>query len=388
MKVIIYLDAAATSQPRKEVVEAMLPYLTESWYNPSSLYSPARKVADKIKECRGIIANYINADPEEIYFTSGGSESNSWAIQGFVNCYKAYQSTVITSNIEHKSIFECLRNTHTIWSKVGVDRWGFIDKSELESYLRAEICCPSLVSIQYANSEIGTVQDIKGISEIVHSYDEIFHTDATQYFGRGKIDVKEQGIDMLTASGHKLGVPKGIGFLYIKKGIEIKPLIYGSQNNGMRGGTENVAGIVGLAKVIELIQKERKEYRNIYRKDYNTAIMEKNILFFEKLKNRFNCRLNGSGFYNRLPNNLNITFPQNIAGESLIYLLDSAGICISSGSACNSRSNVPSPTLKAIGLTDEEIMRTIRITFPDDITEEEMDKVIEEIDKAIKLINR
>lgn len=388
MKVIIYLDAAATSQPRKEVVEAMLPYLTESWYNPSSLYSPSRKVADKIKECRGIIADYINANPKEIYFTSGGSESNSWAIQGFVNCYKAYQNTVITSNIEHKSILECVRNTHTIWSKVGVDKEGFIDKSELEFCLRAEICYPSLVSIQYANSEIGTVQDIKRISEIVHSYNGIFHTDATQYFGRGKIDVKEQDIDMLTASGHKIGVPKGIGFLYIKKGIEIKPLIYGSQNNGMRGGTENVAGIVGLAKAIELMQKERKEYRNIYRKDYNTAIMEKNILFFEKLKNRFNCRLNGSDFYNRLPNNLNITFPQNITGESLIYLLDSAGICISSGSACNSRSNVPSLILKAIGLTDEEIMRTIRITFPDDISKEEMDKVAEETDKAIKLMDR
>jgi cysteine desulfurase len=262
---------------------------------------------------------------------------------------------------------------------IRVDKDGLVDPKILELVLRyithkeTEI----LVSIQMANNEIGTIQRIKELSEIVHRYNAVFHTDAVQAFGHIVIDVKKMGIDMLSASGHKLYTPKGIGVLYKKKSVEIDPLIYGSQMDGLRGGTENTPYIIGMAKAVELCKQDMQDnISNVYPlKEY----------FIKQLKQKFGCKLNGSSM-NRLYNNINVTFPQNISGEALIYMLDMAGIYISSGSACNSYSDQPSHVLKAIGLTDDEAMRAIRFSLPDDVTREMIDKVLEELEKSIKIL--
>lgn len=379
-----YWDNAATMKPKKEVVDAMLPYLYDKWYNPSSLYNPSKSVKEDIENVRKIIAKEINANPEEIYFTSGGSESNCWAIQGYKN--KHLMSDIITTQIEHKSIMNCVNGFFkSDVSKVDVNKYGEINLKQLESLLQnkqdwnndcydlfdTEI--QTLVSIQFANNEIGTIQDMKTISELVHKYNGVLHTDAVQAFGHVPIDVKEMGIDMLSASGHKLGCPKGIGFLYIRNGIEIEPLIYGSQERGMRGGTENVPYIIGLGKAVELI-------------DYNHKDMNEKRKFLEQKLIEMGCKINGLS-ERKLSNNINVTFSKNnITGEALIYLLDTCNIYISSGSACNSHSQNPSYVLQAIGLSDEEIYKTIRITLPDDITYEQLTDNSKTIKQQIKIM--
>ena len=375
----IYLDAAATTQPKQEVIKAMMPYLTDQWYNPSALYSKSSKIKEDIERARKTIGDFINADSKEIYFTSGGSESNCWAIQGFINrCNrKGKEATIITSTIEHKSIMSCVENMSVDIHFVGVDKQGFVDMIALESlihdaYLEAN---EILVSIQFANNEIGTIQNIKMIAELAHKYNAIFHTDAVQAFGHIQIDVSDLDIDLLSASGHKIGCPKGCGFFYIKNGVQIDPLIYGSQMDSMRGGTENVAFIVGMAKAVDLINND--QMRNL-----KTTILRNN--FISELK-AIGCTLNGS-FENRLPNNINVTFNQNVTGESLIYMLDMSDIMVSAGSACNSHSTEISYVLKAIGLSDEEAMKTLRITLPDNITGDDLDNVICEIKKQITLL--
>lgn len=377
---MIYLDAAATTKPDPRVIDAMMPYFTGRWHNPSSLYDIANKVKKDIEKARSVVGNFIGADGSEIFFTSGGSESNCWAIKGFVNnCIaKGETPNVITSVIEHKSILSCVEDLSKFSVQyIKVNDEGFIDVESLENTLRvvAYAGLVPIVSIQFANNEIGTIQHIKEISSIAHKYGAVFHTDAVQAFGYLDINVKELGIDMLSASGHKIGAPKGIGFLYKKNGIDIKPLIYGSQMNGLRGGTENVPYIIGMAKAVELIQRD-KEY------DLRLTVLRNN--FIAQLK-AFGCKINGS-LNERLPNNINVTFPQNITGESLLYTLDLDDIMISTGSACNSHSVEPSYVLKAIGLTNEEAMKTIRISLPHDITYDDIEHVIREIDKTIKLI--
>ena len=375
----IYLDAAATTKPDLKVVEAMMPYFTDKWYNPSSLYTPSVQIKRDIEEARKTIADYIGAKSNEIFFTSGGSEGNCWAIQGFVNYWRSKGKTpvIITSVVEHKSITSCVKNLDVEVHYIGVDSEGFIDISvlknilfDLETYNEK-----ALVSIQYANNEIGTIQRVKEIADIVHEYGATFHADAVQAFGNVDIDVNKLGIDMMTASGHKIGAPKGIGFLYKRTGIDINPLIYGSQMDSMRGGTENVPYIIGMAEAVKLLQKD-EEYR------LRLTILRNN--FISQLK-ALGCKVNGS-LGERLPNNINVTFPQNITGESLLYLLDTSNIFISTGSACNSKSIEPSYVLTAIGLTDEEAMRTIRITLPKDITMDEINSVVNEIKKQIKLL--
>jgi cysteine desulfurase len=352
--------------------------MQDSWMNPSSLY--AANVKEKINKCRANVAKFINAKPEEVYFTSGSSESNNWTISGWIdaNIHKNYLS-IITTRIEHKSIMEAVKN---ISSDVNVyycdvDKFGLIDYESLEDILYHCEGCSVLVTIQMANNEIGTWQNIKKISELVHRYGGILHTDATQALGHIPIDVEYLGIDMMSCSGHKISpVLRGIGFLYKRDGIDIKPLIYGAQENGLRGGTENTYGILGLNKAIEHSYVTIESMEELSRKrDY----------FIDYLEFKFGCKLNGHDI-DRLPNNINITFPQNITGENLLYLLDMSDIKISVGSACNSQNYEPSYVLKEIGLSDSEAMRTVRLTIPDDITYQEIDKVIEEIDKAIKLI--
>lgn len=377
---MIYLDNAATSKVKTEVIETMMPYFTERFYNPSSLYNPAAKISEEIKNARKTIGNFIGADGNEIYFVSSGSEANCWALQGFVNNKVGERSCIITSQIEHKSIIDYVTNQDGANAYiVDVDKDGFVDIDMLDGVISlAKEFSKSeniLVSIQFANNEVGVIQKIKEISDIVHKHGAVFHTDAVQIFGQISIDVSELGIDMLSASGHKIGAPKGIGVLYKKNGININPLIYGSQMDNMRGGTENVPYIVGMAKAVGLCDFNNKTNQLCKKRDY----------FISQLESKFVCKLNGSRKC-RLPNNINVTFPQNITGESLLYMLDLSGIAVSTGSACNSKSIEKSNVLDAIGLSDSDAMKTIRFTLPDDITYQEIDKVISEIDKCIKLI--
>lgn len=380
MKENMYLDAAATTRPEAKVVEAMMPYFIDKWHNPSSLYGAASKIKKDVEKARWTIGTFIGADGNEIFFTSGGSESNCWAIKGFVdNCIsKGKTPSVITSVVEHKSILSCVENLNNVdVHYITVDNDGFINIELLKSVLRAVVYdgLVPIVSIQFANNEIGTIQHIKEISRIAHEYGAVFHTDAVQAFGYLDINVKDLDIDMLSASGHKIGAPKGIGFLYKKNKIDIKPIIYGSQMGSLRGGTENVPYIIGMAKAVELIQKD-EDY------DLRLSVLRNN--FISQLK-AFGCKVNGS-LDERLPNNINVTFKQNVTGESLLYTLDLDNIMISTGSACNSHSTELSYVLKAIGLSNEDAMKTIRISLPHDITYDDIECVINKIDKAIRLI--
>ena len=377
---MIYLDAAATSgygRIDNIVIDAMILAMKKYWQNPSSLY--AADVREKIDKCRANVAKFIGAEPNEIYFTSGASESNNWAIRGWVDSHFFSFKAIITTKIEHKSILDAVNND-ALRSRVyycNVDEFGFIDCKHLEKLLVGCNNEPVLVSIGLANNEIGTIQPIKEIADLVHKYDGVLHVDATQAVGHIPVNVDELDVDMLSASGHKISpMLKGIGFLYKRECINIHPLIYGSQESGMRGGTENTFGIIGLG---EAMCHCDVSYKKI------DEMCDKRDYFINILEYKFDCELNGDS-YHRLPNNINVTFPQNITGEAMLYTLDMCDIKISTGSACNSKEIKPSHVLKAIGLSDEQAMRTIRITLPDDITYEDINLVIDEIDKAIKLI--
>ena len=379
----MYLDNASTTKVKPEVIDAMMPWLTEKYHNPSSLYSDATYAKIAVDDARKTIADFIHAKPNEIYFTSGGSESNCWAIQGFVNERISHGRLpiVVTTPIEHKSILECVENlNNTVVLYVPVNEIGAVDMDYLDSLIQELLKTNSrpddiLISVQFANNEIGTIQNVIGIGNIAHLYGCVFHTDAVQAFGHVYIDVETMGIDMLSASSHKVGGAKGTGLLYVHDGIKIKPLIYGSQMDGMRGGTENVAGIVGMAKAVELLGN--------YLTDNENTKKIRNY-FVEKLES-ISCKLNGPRDY-RLPNNINVTLPYNINGETLLYSLDVDDIQIGTGSACNSRSVEPSHVLKAIGLTDDEASRCIRITIGNDFTEQDADYVVEAIDKSLKVL--
>lgn len=378
---MIYLDTASTadySEIDDIVICAMIDAMKRRWMNPSSLY--ASDVKEEINKCRINIAKFIGAEPNEIYFTSGASESNNWAIKGWHECNK--DNCIITTNMEHKSIERCVNLIEKTGNNVSVmfcdnDEYGMLDLNDLDECMHISYPNPTLVSVCMANNEIGTVQHIKMISDIVHKYDGVLHADATQAFGHIPINVKDLGIDMMSCSGHKISpMLKGVGLLYKKNGIDIKPLIYGNQESGLRGGTENTFGIIGLNKAIE--------YCDISC-EYIEKMINKRDYFINQLELKFGCKLNGHNDF-RLPNNINVTFPQNIMGESLLYMLEMSGIYISTGSACNSSSIEPSHVLKVIGLTRDEAMRTVRLSLPNDITYEDIDYVIEEIDKALKII--
>lgn len=389
---MVYLDAAATAKYTNTddiIVNTITQAMRDSWMNPSSLY--ATNVRNKINKCRANIANFIKAQPDEIYFTSGSSESNNWAIRGWVDqawCDKMTKGGedyfpktphVITISTEHKSILSLIKDESLSCFKhdCPVDRYGIVILESLERLLQTYESEPILVSVCMANNEIGVVQPIELISDLVHKYNGIFHIDATQAFGHIPIDVEKLGIDMMSVSGHKISpVLKGIGFLYKRNGINIRPLIYGNQENQLRGGTENTFGIIGLSKAIELCDVSHKKVDELCKiRDY----------FIELLVFKFGCKLNGHDKH-RLPNNINVTFPQNITGESLLYMLDTSNVLISTGSACNSKSIQPSYVLKAIGLSDDESMRTVRFSLSDDITYKDIEFVIKEIERAISII--
>lgn len=380
---MIYLDSAATAKYNTiddVIVSEITNAMNECWQNPSSLY--ATKVKKRINECRTNIAKFINAKSDEIIFNSGASEGNNTVIRGWVDKEMSGDCgfiNIITTPIEHKSILKAVKNPNLGASVryCNVDECGLVDYDSLRKLLSFRKGEPILVSIGMANNEIGTIQDIKRISELVHSYGGLLHIDATQAFGHIPIDVKELGIDMMSASGHKISpVLKGVGFLYKRSGVDIQPLIYGAQENGLRGGTEFTYGIVGLSKSLELCDVGTQKIQEM---------CEKRDYFINLLKSKFDCKLNGHPTQ-RLPNNINIIFPRNITGESLLYTLEMSDILISTGSACNSKEIEPSYVLKAIGVSDVDAMKTVRFTLSDNITYEEIRFVVDEIDKAIRLI--
>lgn len=379
---MIYLDTNATAKNKVDdiIINTITDAMREYWMNPSSLY--ATDVKKEIDKCRANIAKFIGAKQSEIYFTSGSSESNSWAVRGFADkvwenmCNTAH---IITTRTEHKSILNAVKNDclDACRNYCNVDEYGMVDLNDLEELLKSYKHLSTLVTINMANNEIGTCQHVSMISDIVHKYGGILHVDATQALGHIPINVEELGIDMMSCSGHKISpVLRGIGFLYKKNGIEISPLIYGTQESGLRGGTENTYGIIGLSKAIDYCDVSPRAIEEMSSKrDY----------FIHLLRLKFGCKLNGHGDY-RLPNNINVTFPQHVTGEALLYMLEMSEVYVSTGSACNSSSIKPSHVLKAIGLTDEEAMRTVRFSLPSNITYEEIDKVINEIDKCLRII--
>lgn len=363
---MIYLDNAATTQPLPEVMAVINESMKNDWLNPSSLYPPAYKVRKKVEAARQLIADDIGVQSDEIYFTSSGSEANNLALQGFHKKYP--DSHIFISNVEHKSIMECVKHLGDCVHIISVQKDGYINTEDLmcglQRYSSKEN--PALVSIQYANNETGVVQDMRDISNIVHSNHAIFHTDSVQVFPHHNCAIDYFGFDMMSVSGHKFGCPKGIGFIYIKNGCNLSPIIYGSQEKQMRGGTENVPYIIGLAKAVEL------------KDTMSNDLIDSNRLYFEEKLKELGCTINCENSV-RLENIISCTLPQGYVAELLIYVLSFKQIYISAGSACNSSSNTPSYVLRNIGLTDEEIQRTIRISLSEDTTTAEIDKVIDEI---------
>ena len=393
-----YLDSASTTKPKEEVIQAMLPYLTEKWYNPSSKYNSSINVKKDIENVRHTIANYVDCNEDEIYFTSGGSEGNNMILQGFVNwCIKnQFKPVVITTCIEHKSILSCsdyLQSRYCDIKILDVNSNGLVLIKQLENILKFygnNANRKILVSIQWVNNEIGTIQDMKLISRIVHQYSNAYlHTDAVQAFGKIMTMVNCTPIDAMTVSGHKIGCPKGIGFVYKSNDLPINPLIYGTQENGLRGGTENVAGIIGLGTAVKLIKSGTTPFINA---DYQ---MINKYKYFESELKKIGCVSNNrcidemrveNAISKQLPTILNVRLPYPITGESMIYLLDMDNIHISAGSACNSLVEKPSYVLEAIGLLDEEISRSIRISFDNTLERKDIDYIVGKIDEKIKLL--
>ena len=376
MAKLIYLDNAETTKTAPEVVEAMLPYFAEYYGNPSSVYEFAGKSKEAITKSRETIAEALGAQANEIYFTAGGSESDNWALKAAAEAYAKKGKHIITTKIEHHAILhtaEYLEKNGYEVTYLDVDEYGVVKLEELKKAIRPDTI---LISVMFANNEIGTIQPIKEIGEIAHENGILFHTDAVQAFGQIPIQVDEYHIDMLSASGHKLNGPKGIGFLYIRKGVKIRSFVHGgAQERKRRAGTENVPGIVGLGKAVERAVSTMEE-RTKQEKEVRDYLIEK------ILKEIPYTRLNGHRT-NRLPNNINFSF-QFIEGESLLIMLDMQGICASSGSACTSGSLDPSHVLLAIGLPHEIAHGSLRLTLSEEITKEDMDYVADAIGDIVE----
>ncbi len=376
MEKLIYLDNAATTKVHPEVVEAMLPYFTEYYGNPSSIYSFAGEAGRAVFKARETLADLICARPEEIYFTSGGSEADNWALKATAEAYAAKGRHIITTKIEHHGILhtcEYLEKQGFEVTYLDVDEYGTVNLSKLQEAIRPDTI---LISIMAANNEIGTIQPIAEIGQIAKEQGILFHTDGVQAFGHIEIDVDKMNIDMLSASGHKINGPKGMGFLYIKKGVKIRSFIHGgAQERARRAGTHNVPGIVGFGRAAELAKESLNE-----RAAYEAGLRD--YLIERVLSEIPHSRLNGER-EKRLPNNANFCF-EFIEGESMLILLDQKGICASSGSACTSGALDPSHVLLAIGLPHEIAHGSLRITLSEENTKEEIDFVVEELKKIVE----
>lgn len=372
----VYMDYSATTYVKPEVLEEMMPYFTEKFGNPSSFYGISRETKRAIDEARQKIAKGLNCLPDEIYFTGGGSEADNWAIKGIASAHKNKGNHIITTKIEHHAVLHTCQYLEKHGFEVtylDVDNEGFINLDDLRNAITDKTI---LVSIMFANNEIGTIQPVKEIGEICREKKVFFHTDAVQAVGNVPVDVKEMNIDMLSLAGHKIYGPKGIGVLYIKKGIRIDNLIHGgAQERNRRAGTENIAGIVGLGKAMELATSNIQEHM-----EKMTALRDKLIDGLLKIPYTY---LNGPRGGKRLPGNVNVRF-RFIEGESILLSLDFKGVCASSGSACTSGSLDPSHVLLAIGLPHELAHGSLRLTLGAGSTEEDVDYVLEVTEPIIE----
>ena len=372
---MIYLDNAATTKTAPEVVDAMLPYFSEYYGNASTIYSLGAESKKAMDHARQTIADSLGAKPEEIYFTAGGSESDNWALKATAEAYASKGKHIITTKIEHHAILhtcEYLEKRGFEITYLNVDRDGLISLDELKAAIRPDTI---LISVMFANNEIGTIEPIAEIGEIAKEHGVLFHTDAVQAYAQVPINVDEMHIDMLSASGHKLNGPKGIGFLYIRKGVKIRSFVHGgAQERSRRAGTENIPGIVGLGAAVERAMRimDSKTRKEIELRDYLIGRLENEIP---------HCWLNGHRT-KRLPNNINFSF-LFIEGESMLIMLDMKGICASSGSACTSGSLDPSHVLLAIGLPHEVAHGSLRLSLSEYNTQEEVDYVLEELPKIV-----
>ena len=372
----VYMDYAATTYVKPEVLEEMMPFFTEKYGNPSSFYGISRETKMAIDKARSRVSKALNCDPNEIYFTGGGSEADNWAIKGIASAHRKKGNHIITTKIEHHAVLhtcEYLEKNGFEVTYLNVDKEGFIDLEELKNAITDKTI---LVSIMFANNEIGTIQPVKEIGEICRERKVLFHTDAVQAIGNIPVDVKEMNIDLLSLAGHKVYGPKGIGALYIRKGVRIDNLIQGArQERARRAGTENTASIVGLGKAIELATESLEEH--------NKKITKLRDRLIDGLLKVPHTRLNGPRGEKRLPGNANITF-EFIEGESILLSLDFEGVCASSGSACTSGSLDPSHVLLAIGLPHELAHGSLRLTLGDGSTDEDVDYVLEVVPPIIE----
>lgn len=377
---IKYFDNAATTKVKKEVLEEMLPYFNEKYGNPSSLYSIGRASKKAIEEARKKVAKLINCNPNEIYFTGCGSESDNTIIKGIAYSNRKRGKHIITSQIEHPAVL----HTCQVLEKQGfevtylkVNKEGFINVDDLRNSIRNDTI---LISIMFANNEIGTIEPIEMIAKIAKMYNIVFHTDAVQACGNIPIDVRRMGIDALSLSGHKLYAPKGIGALYVRNNIEFEKFMDGGhQEKNKRAGTENVAGIVGLGKACELaninLEQHSKHLKNL--RDY----------FISQVKEKIESAILNGSMEKRLPGNANFAFP-SVDGEALLLNLDAKGICASAGSACTSGSSAPSHVLSSIGLSNELAHSSLRVTFGEDNTKEDVDYLIENLCEIVQKLRK
>lgn len=376
----VYLDYSATTPVKKEVLDEMIPYFTESFGNPSSLYSIAQNSKEAIDLARARVAKLINADPNEVYFTAGGSEADNWALEGIADAYKQKGNHIITTAIEHHAILhtgEFMSKRGSEITYLGVDKEGFISLDELEKAITDKTV---LISIIFANNEVGTIQPIKEISEIAKKYGVLLHVDAVQALGNVPIDVKELGIDLMSMSGHKIYGPKGVGALYVRKGVKISNLIHGGgQERKKRAGTENLTGIVGFGKAAELAHLSLDEHIK--------SLAELRDYFIEQVTTRIEDTIVNGSREHRHPGNANISF-EYIEGESILMLLDMNGIFVSTGSACSSKSLTPSHVLSAMGIPVERIHGTIRFSIGEFTTKEDLDYVIEKLEEIVSTLRK
>lgn len=372
----IYLDNAATTRVKDEVYESMQPYFTEWYGNPSSIYRFAGESRKAVENARAVTADFLSAKPEEIYFTGGGSESDNWALKAAAFANRGKGKHIITSTIEHHAILHTCRYLEKLGFEityVNVDENGVIKLDELKAAVRKDTI---LITIMFANNEIGTIQPIREIGELAHRNGILFHTDAVQAYGHERIDVEELHIDLLSASGHKMNGPKGVGILYIRNSVKIGSFIHGgAQERGRRAGTYNTPGIVGFGKATEIAKRELEK-----RRGYESGLRD--YLIDRVLAEIPYTRLNGHRS-RRLSNNANFSF-RFIEGESLLILLDQKNIAASSGSACTSGSLDPSHVLLAIGLPHEIAHGSLRLTLSEETTKEELDYVVEELKKIVE----
>ncbi len=372
---VIYLDNAATTRTAPEAVEAMLPYFSEQYGNPSSIYSVGCAAKEAVIKARETIASTLGAKTNEIYFTGGGSEADNWALVGVAEAYAEKGKHIITSKIEHHAVLHTCQYLEKRGYEVtylDVDENGIVKPEEVERAIRPDTI---LISVMFANNEIGTLQPVREIGEIAKRHKTLFHTDAVQAYGHVPIQVDELHIDLLSASGHKFHGPKGIGFLYLRAGVKMRAFLHGGQQErGRRAGTENVPGIVGLGRAAQLAfsRMEENGAREKELRDYLIGRMEKEVPY---------CRLNGDR-ERRLSNNVNFSF-RFVEGESLLIMLDMKGICASSGSACTSGSLDPSHVLLAIGLPHEIAHGSLRLTVSAENTREEMDETVDAVKEIV-----